>query len=222
MSSPEESIAAYSRRARRFVGFFGLLIVGLIVTVGLLTKPDHGGGVTPGRKLPPFAVPLALGTLSGDANVATRPNSGAAGQRPACTVRGPEILNVCQLYERGPVVLALFINAGSCPGVLEDLQQLAPDFPGVQFAAVAIKGGRAQLRQLVRSRGLTLPVGYDEDGALASLYRVVSCPQVVFAYPGGVAESRPLLNHSSLVTLRSRVSALVASSRARGWRGAPA
>ena len=61
---------------------------------------------------------------------------------PACEVRGPQILNICQLYERGPVVLALFVDAGSCADVLGDMQALAPSFPEVRFAAVAIKGGR--------------------------------------------------------------------------------
>jgi hypothetical protein len=222
MSSPEESIAAHSRRARRFVGFIGLGIVILLVIGGLLTKHDEAGGVKPGYKLPPFAVPLALGALEGDANVATRPNSGSAGSRPACAVRGANVLNICQLYERGPVVLALFVDSGSCPEVLESLQRLVPSFPGVQFAAVSIKGGREQLRRLVRAHRLTFPVGYDRDGALVSLYKVVSCPQIVFAYPGGVAQSRPLLNRPSPATLRARVSALVAAARARGWRGAPA
>jgi hypothetical protein len=137
-------------------------------------------------------------------------------------VRGSNVLNICQLYERGPVVLALFVNSGSCPDVLESLQRLVPSFPGVQFAAVSIKGGREQLRRLVRAHRLTFPVGYDRDGALVSLYKVVSCPQIVFAYPGGVAQSRPLLNRPSPARLRARVSALVASARARGWRGAPA
>ena len=27
---------------------------------------------------------------------------------------GAAILNVCELYERGPLVLALFVEAGSC------------------------------------------------------------------------------------------------------------
>lgn len=222
MTTPQESIEVYSRRARRFVGILGLLFVALFTIVTLFTKPNGANGVIPGHELPPFAVPLALGTLSGDANVATRKDDGTAGKRPACTIRGQEILNICQLYEQGPVVLALFINSGSCPDVLNDLQRLAPEFPGVQFAGVAIKGSREQLRQLVRSRGLTLPVGYDHDGILASLYKMVSCPQVMFAYPGGAAESRPLLSHLPLAMLRSRVRALVAAARARGWRPASA
>src|SRR5207237_6501188 len=104
-----------------------------------------------------------------------------------------QILNVCQLYERGPVVLALFVNAGSCPAVLGDMQSLAPSFPGVQFAAVALRPDRAGLRRLLRSRGLRLPVGVDRDGSLLALYKVATCPQVSFAYPGGVVQSRALL-----------------------------
>ncbi len=99
------------------------------------------------------------------------------------------VLNVCQLYEQGPLVLALFVDAGSCPQVLSDMQALAPSFPGVRFAAVAIKGDRDRLRALVRSMHLSFPVGIDRDGALAGLYKLVSCPQVAFAYPGGVVQS---------------------------------
>jgi len=144
---------------------------------------------------------------------------GARGKVPACQERGAQILNICQLYERGPVVLALFLDAGSCAAILGDMQALAPSFPGVQFAAVALKGGRTQLRRLVAEKRLALPVGLDRDGSLLTLYKVATCPQVTFAYPGGVVQSRALLVRPSLATLRARVSQLVAASRARGWRG---
>lgn len=207
-------------RYGRYAGILGLLILVLITINTALTKPNGAGGIEPGRRLPPFAVPLALGSLNGDANIATRADQGAAGRVPACTVRGPQILNVCQLYEQGPVVLALFVDAGSCAAIVSDLQALAPSFPGVQFAAVAIKDSRGSLRRLVRARGLSLPVGIDSDGALAGLYKVASCPQVSFAYPGGVVQSRALLVRPSPATLRARVAELVAAARARGWRGA--
>ena len=97
-------------------------------------------------------MPLALGSLQGDADIATRADQGGAGLVPACAERGAQILNICQLYERGPVVLALFLDAGSCTKVLDELQQLVPSFPGVRFAAVSVKGERAALRRLVRSR----------------------------------------------------------------------
>jgi len=192
--------------------------VALIAVNTVTTKSNGAGGVEPGHRVPPFAVPLALGSLNGDADVATHADDGAAGKHPACSERGAGILNVCQLYEQGPVVLALFVNGGSCPAIVSDMQALAPSFAGVQFAAVAIKGDRGALRKLVRSRALSLPVGIDNDGALAALYKVASCPQVTFVYPGGVVQSKALLTRPPRATLRARVSELVAAARARGWR----
>jgi hypothetical protein len=211
MSQPE-------RRYGRWVGVLALVILALITLNTVLTKPIGAAGLAPGVKLPPFAVPLATGDLPGDANIATHANDGEAGKRPACSVRGPEILNVCQLYEGGPVVLALFVQAGACPQILAELQALVPAFPGVRFAAVSIKGDRTGLRELVRRDRLSFPVGIDNDGALVTLFKVASCPQVTLAYPGGIVQSKPLLLRPPLSTLRARVRALVAGSRARGWR----
>ena len=218
MKPHETEIFGYARRYERYVGAVAALVVIAIIIATLFTGTHGGAGLAPGTRLPPFAVPLALSSLEGDANVATRAHQGAAGARPACEVRGPELLNVCQLYERGPVVLALFVNAGSCKGILRELQALEPAFPGVRFAAVAIKGARGALRGLVRSEGVRLPVGFDRDGALAALYNVISCPEVTFAYPGGITLGRPLFAAANPATLRSRVVQLVAASRARGWK----
>lgn len=202
----------------RYVGVLGLLVLVLITINTALTKPNGATGILPGEKLAAFAVPLATGSLVGDADVATRPNQGSAGRVPACRLRGSRILNVCQLYEHNPLVLALFVDSGSCPGVLDDLQTLVGAYPGVRFAAVAIKGKRGAVRRLVRSKALTLPVGIDSDGALAALYKVASCPQVSFAYPGGIVQSKALLRRVPLAALRARVSELVAGARRRGWR----
>src|SRR5207253_4241878 len=101
----------------------------------------------------------------------------------------------------GPVALALFIDAGSCAAILSDLQALAPSFPGVQFSAVALKGDRRQLRRLVRTRGLSIPVGLDRDGTLLALYKVATCPQITFAYPGGVVESPALLTRPPIAKI---------------------
>jgi hypothetical protein len=206
-------------RYARLIGGLGLLAVVVVLISTLLGSSDEAAGIPPGARLAPFAVPLVLSSLPGDANIATRAHQGSAGNVPACSVRGAQILNVCQLYEQGPVVLALFVQAGSCAAVLSDMQAIATSFPGVRFAAVSIEGNRSQLRRLVHSRHLTLPVGIDKDGALASLYKVFSCPQVNFAYPGGVVQSKALLRNPSRASLRARVSELVAASRARGWRG---
>ncbi len=209
---------ARNPRYGRYVGLLGVvLFVGILVN-SLFVHRSGLTGIPPGQKLAPFAVPLALGNLNGAADVATRANQGAEGRVPACAERGAQILNVCQLYEQGPLVLALFVDAGSCTSVLGEMQALVPEFPSVRFAAVAIRDERGQIRRLVRSRGLTLPVGLDSDGAVADRYKVYSCPQVNFAYRGGVVQSKALLASPTLAALRARVSELVAASRARERR----
>lgn len=206
----------------RYVGILALFILALITLNTILTKPNGSKGIAPGHVVPPFAVPLVLGHLVGDADIAVHAHEGSRGDVAACQERGPEILNICQLYERAPVVLALFLDAGSCAAVLGDMQTLAPAFPGVHFAAVALKGGRSALRRLVQSRGLRMPVGEDRDSAPLALYKVASCPQITFTYPGGVVQSPALLTRPPIATLRARVAALVAASRARGWHAAAA
>ena len=214
----DDYVTHQGRRYGRYVGILGVLIVVLITINTALTKPNGATGIPPGQPLAPFAVPLVLGDVNGESDVATRPDEGAAGNVPACRERGKGILNICELYEQGPVVLALFVDDGSCSRVLSDLQTLVPSFPGVRFAGVAIKEERAQLRKLVRTRDLSIPIGFDKDGALAALYKVASCPQISFAYPGGVVQSRALLERPSPATLRARVGELVAAARARGWK----
>jgi hypothetical protein len=213
------AIGAYPRRYGRYVGLLGLAILILLAINGALTKTGGAKGIEPGYAVPPFAAPLALGRLNGDVNVARRPNEGSAGQVPACEVHGPGVLNVCELYGRGPLVLALFVDGGSCAAVLDDMQSLASSFPDVGFAAVAIKGERASLRKLIAKQGLTnVLVGFDSDGILAGLYRVASCPQVSFVLPGGVVQSPALLVAPSRDQLRVRVRRLLAAAEAKGWR----
>jgi AhpC/TSA family len=169
--------------------WLGVLVVAILCYIALNTLRTAGPGsrgVPAGRQLPPFAAPLAASTLVGDANVATRPNEGAAGRRPACQVRGPRILNSCQLAERGPVALAFFATKSRrCEDQVSVLDRLRPRFPDVRFAAIAIRGSRDDVRALVRKRGWRLPVGYDHDGAVADAYAVAVCPTITFAYRGG-------------------------------------
>jgi hypothetical protein len=205
------------RRYGRYVGLLALVILVLVTINIALTKPHGVGGVATGHRIPPFAAPLASGGLEGAVNVAT--SADATGKRTACEVRGAGVLNICELYEHGPVVLALFVDGGSCAGVLADMQTLAREFPDVGFAGVAIKGERAALRKLIRMRGLdNVQVGLDPEGVLVDLYGVATCPQISFVLPGGVVQSAALLSRPSLGTLRARVSELVADARARGWR----
>jgi hypothetical protein len=194
---------AGARYGRYVVFLAAILLVAFTVHVAL-TSHRGATSVRPGTRIPPFAAPYALGGPPGEVDVATHANEGQAGKVPACSERGPAILNVCQLYERGPLVLALFFDVGSCAGTLDDLQQLVPEFPQVSFAAVAVKEDAASVARIVRSKHLTLPVGVDADGRLAGLYGMVSCPQILTRPP--------------LATLRKRVGQLLAASGARGRR----
>ena len=58
--SPSEPAQGVQRQPYgRYVGLFGLIIVGLITLNTALTKPNGASGIEPGHRLPPFAVPLA-------------------------------------------------------------------------------------------------------------------------------------------------------------------
>ena len=195
------------------------MVLVLITVNTISTKPNGSAGVGPGEKLPPFAVPLALGNLKGEANIATGPNQGAAGRVPACSVRGPQVLNICQLYERGPVVLALFVDGGSCPDVLSRHAGARRPLPAGLLRGRRDQGRkRSGVRKLIHERGLTFPVGFDPDGALAALYKVASCPQLTFAERGGTAQGQAMLNGPSRAALRARIEELLAESRAQGAR----
>jgi hypothetical protein len=158
------------------VGVLAVAVLAYISYNSLTTEGPGARGVAEGRELPPFAVPLALSDLEGDANVSER----------ACGVRGPDVLNVCELAERGPVVLAFFAEpAERCDDEIDLLDRVRARHPRVQFAAVAIRGERDELRRRVRERGWRLPVGHDRDGAVANAYAIAVCPTITFAARGG-------------------------------------
>ncbi|HEU4658841.1 MAG TPA: TlpA disulfide reductase family protein, partial [Capillimicrobium sp.] len=137
---------------------------------------------------------------------------------PACDVRGEGVLNVCELAERGPVVLGfLATRGGDCTAEFDRLERLHREFPAVQVAAVSIRGDRDELRGLIREHGWRYPVGYDADGILANLYGVAVCPHLTFAYPGGEVRGT-VLGAEPEAALRGRFERLLAASRERGWR----
>jgi hypothetical protein len=205
----------------RYGWFVGVVVVLAIAYVTLNTARSHGPGsegVRVGARMPPFAAPLAVGAVRGDVNVARRRGQGAAGARPACEVRGRGIVNVCELWERGPVVLAFLATRGArCTGEIDELERVRGGHPGVQFAAVSIRGDRAELRALVRRHRWGFPVAYDRDGVLANFYGVAVCPQLTFALPGGrvTATSVGALDRAGL---EGRIAALERAARAAGWR----
>ena len=172
---------AGSSRYTWIVGVAALLALAYITLNTLGTDAPGSRGVPTGKRLPPFAVPLALSDLEGDAQV---------DPRKACGVRGPKVLNSCALVERGPVAIAFFADrSGRCERQIDVLERVRARFPDIGFAAVSVRGDRAKVRALVRSRGWGMPVGFDRVGAFSNAYAVAICPTITFAGRGGRVQS---------------------------------
>ena len=164
--------------ASRYTWFVGVVAF-LLIVVAILNSISSGGvdpgGPDQGDRLVPFAVPLASAPPRPDEDANVDPDK-------ACGVRGPGILNMCELADRGPVVFTLFPTDGArCRAVLDQFARAAPRLKGVTFAAVGSRGEREALS----ARRDPFPVGWDRDGAVASIYGLVGCPQITFARRGG-------------------------------------
>ena len=159
-------------RSGWLVGLLGVVALAYITVNTLRTEGVGSRGPVAGEPLPEFAAPLESSDLDNDANV----------DEDACRVRGPQVMNVCDLVARRPLVLAFVVpGVGECERQVDVLERLAPRFRDVQFAAVAVRGER----EAVRERGRRIPVGHDRDGAVANRYGVAVCPFVTFARAGG-------------------------------------
>jgi hypothetical protein len=203
--------------ASRYAWFVGVVVVLGIATLMVQTQRPEGpgaAGLPAGTRLPAFAAPLATSDLEGDANVA-QPEGRDPG---ACGVRGPRVLNGCELAERGPSALAFVVaRADRCTAELDRLERVRRRHPAVAVAAVAIRGDRGDLRALVRERGWGFPVAHDRDGAVANLFRVAACPQVTYILPGGRV-SATTVGEDDAARLDDRLSELERAARAPGRR----
>jgi len=192
---------------------FGILTYILINTLRTEVQkaPERG------HSLPPFATPLVLSDLEGDANVATKAGQGAAGKVPACSVRGPDVLNSCQLNAGRPAVIGFLVTrGGNCSPSFDALQRVAKAHPEVGVAGVIVRGDRDDARELVREHHWTFPVGFDQDGAVANIYGIAVCPETVLAYPGGKVRATLIGTGDAVRDLDKQVAALIAASRKRG------
>ena len=157
------------------------------------TDAPGSRGLEAGDPLPPFAAPLALSSLT--ATRTSRPSPARAGRatgRPA-RCAAPDVLNSCQLAEKGPVAIAFVATRSeACDRQVDVLERVRADYPDISFAAVGIRGDRDELRRTIRRRGWTLPVAWDRDGGVANAYAVAICPTVTFAYEGGRVQGTSL------------------------------
>jgi len=202
--------------------FVALILVALFSTVGGEDAGTLGLDEQPPRwPLPEFAVPVAAGDVEGDANVAQDdcetsqlPCPDDARRSPACRVDGAEVIRVCDFFDRPLVLSFWFARGGKCADQQDVVDRAYARYRGrVGFLSLDIGDDRGTVRDLVRERGWRMPVGFDRDGAVGSLYRVGVCPTFAYAYPGGTLQSASF-GELSLAQLEARVRALLRATRA--------
>jgi hypothetical protein len=110
------------------------------------------------------------------------------------------------------VISFWFSRGGDCVDQQDVVSQVYSRYRGrVSFLSLDIRDGRETVRELVRQRDWQMPVGYDRDGAVASLYRVGGCPTFAYVYPGGTLQSASIGNLSES-ELGGRVGRLLRAS----------
>ena len=161
------------------------LIVVLIALFNMLRTTDSGtvgiGEVGIGDRAAPFAVPLVMSDLEGDANV--DPDQ-------ACSVAGKDVLRICDYFDR-PLVVSFWFTKGaaSCIDQQDVFDEVAVKYRRrAGFISINVRDERDRVRELVDEHGWETPVGHDRDGAVSNLYKVGGCPTFLFFRKGGVLE----------------------------------
>ncbi len=171
---PATELLIDTRRYQWAIGIFGLVLVIAFSIYLFATNGISSVGIPAGKNLYRFVAPLATSQLNGDVNT-----------RPRCNPSSPnpQALNVCG---DTPLVLGFFVTgSGACKRQVDTLQKVSRQFPGIQFAAVAVDASRSDAAALVRSHHWTIPVAFDRDDALGKIYGVEICPMVEIAARGG-------------------------------------
>ena len=216
------------RPGSRYSVIVGLAFLALIAIAIVNTITTREGGVlgleneTKDLPLAEFAVPDAAGSLEGDANIAQDdcssgqlPCPADSRRTPACDVAGAEVIRVCDFFDRPLVISFWFTRGGDCEGQQDVVSAVSQRYRGrVNFLSINVRDGRGTVRDLIRERGWTMPVGYDHDGAVSNVYRVGGCPTFVFAYPGGILHEVNI-GELDAAALDQRVRELIRASRAK-------
>ena len=216
----------------RYSVIVGLLFLVLIVVATVGTLNSGGGEGTlgldrqpPRWPLPEFAVPVAAGELEGDANVAqddcessALPCPEDARRTAACQIDTPGALRVCDFFDLPLVISFWFTKGGDCADQQDIVDAAYRRYRGrVNFLSLDVRDGRGTVRELIRQHGWKLPVGYDRDGAVASLYKVGGCPTFAYVYPGGTLASASIGDLTE-AQLGVRVERLLDASRVAAER----
>jgi hypothetical protein len=210
-----------------FVGIAFLVVV-VVATVNTFSTEESGilgaDEDQAGMPLQEFAVPELLGSLEGDANVfqddcetSETPCPEDETRTPACEVDLPEVIRICDYFDR-PLALSFWFTRGAdCLPTQDDFDALARRYRDrVNFVSINVRDDRDEARDIVTERGWEVPVGYDADGAVSNLYRVGVCPTVAFVYPGGILREAKIGSEElSPEQMEAEIEALIKESRLR-------
>jgi hypothetical protein len=213
-------------REHRYSIVVGLLFAAIAAIALFHTVTGNRGGtlgldeLQPRWPLPQFAVPVAAGTLEGDANIAQDdcetsqvPCPASARRIPACRVAGADAIRVCDFFGRPLVISFWFIKGGNCADQQDAVDSAYERYRGrVNFLSLDVRDDRDAVRELIREHGWKMPVGYDHDGAVADLYRIGGCPTFAYVYPGGTLQSASIGNLTAS-QLEARVRELLRATR---------
>lgn len=206
----------------------GLLFLAVIAVATINTLEGGGPGETLGLDqlparwpLPEFAVPAGASQLEGDANVAqddcetsSLPCPDSSQRTPACQIDTAGAIRVCDLFDKPLVISFWFSKGDGCVNQQDVVEQVFRRYRGrVGFLSLDIRDDRDTLRDLIRQQGWTMPVGYDRDGAVGSLYGVGGCPTIAYAYPGGTLQGATI-GDLTVSQLRDRVDQLLEATAA--------
>jgi thiol-disulfide isomerase/thioredoxin len=207
------------------VGLFFLVVIA-IATIHTLNGGGNAEILGLDRQelrwpLPEFAVPVAAAKLEGDANVAqddcessSVPCSEGAVRKPACEIGTAHAIRVCELFGRPLVISFWFTKIGDCANQQDVVERVYERYRGrVNFLSLDIHDDRETVRELVRLHGWKMPVGYDRDGAVGSLYKVGVCPTLAYVYPGGTLQSASV-GELTAAQLSAHVEQLLSATRA--------
>ena len=215
----------------RYIIFVGVAFAALIAvaTISTLGNPSNGllgvNADVKERALPEFAIPDVRSTLVGDANVfqddcssSQNPCPAGGGRPSACQVHLAGAIRICDFFDRPLVISFWFIRGASCLPAQDAFDQVARRYGDrVGFLSIDIRDNRDEVRRLAAEHHWTVPVGWDQDGAVSDLYRVGGCPTVALAYPGGIYAAAPRASIDTLTVpkLSADIRKLLADTRRR-------